>query len=62
MISVHIFKARLLVLIGTPDITASHTKEGILIGANQYIEHGEYEDGKQFAFTGDIWLVDEEAE
>jgi hypothetical protein len=59
---VNIIQAARLVLKGTPDITPREEKEGVLIGKNLYFEKGIDNEGMHFAFTGDIYLVDDEYE
>ena len=60
MKSINIIQASRLVLKGTPDITPQEKREGVLIGKNLYYEKGVNLDGSQFAFSGDIYLVDDE--
>jgi len=59
MKSINIIQASKLVLKGTPDITSHEKKSGVLIGKNLYYERGTDEDGYDFAFSGDIYLIDE---
>ena len=55
---VKILKAKIPVMLGNPDVTPYQQKVGILIGKNLYVEHGLYDDGKQYAISGDLYIVD----
>ena len=60
MKSINIIVASRPVLKGNIDTTPQEEKRGILIGQNMYYEHGKDPDGNQYAYTGDIFLVDDE--
>ena len=62
MKSINIIQASRLVLKGTLDTTPQEEREGILIGKNAYFERGVDNEGMHFAFTGDIYLVDDEVD
>jgi hypothetical protein len=59
---VNIIQASRLVLKGDLDTTPYEEKKGVLIGKNLYYESGIGPDGKAFAWSGDIYLVDDEYE
>ncbi len=56
---VNIIQAARLVLKGDLDTTPDEEKEGVLIGKNLYYESGVGLDGKAYAWSGDIFLVDD---
>lgn len=60
MKSINIIQASRLALKGNPDTTPEEEKKGILIGKNLYYERGTDSKGNAFAFSGDIYLVEDE--
>lgn len=62
MKSINIIQASRLVLKGDLDTTPSEEKNGVLIGKRLYYEKGIDHTGAQYAWSGDIYLVDDEYE
>ncbi len=58
----NIILASRLVLKGDLDVTPDEEKKGVLIGKNLYYESGIGPDGKAYAWSGDIYLVNDEYE
>lgn len=59
---VNIIQAARLVLKGGLDVTPNEELEGVMIGKGLYYEESFDEEGKGYAWTDDIYLVNDEYE